>query len=275
VKTMKARYLPGVLGSAGEDVTCIVGNIPGGLELLPNKNYRSGWLKCPCADGSVRSLPASDPYSEIYKLKEDVYYRMADPEWLDPKPTEKDIASGDPRALRYMSEKSGAGQNGRNANKSLWGDYEVKIDDAAEFHDDLGGKLHPASYNIYISGLNGTADGIEFRLETVGKGMSDRLQPERDGGFSEYVTADLKTAAPGLGQFRARLEKPSGMGDGTVPHPSASALKIDRKRTWNIERGSFLFYNHQELYNTQEAKAAVFVAIENLAKRRIDEEVPR
>jgi hypothetical protein len=281
IRTISARHAPGILGSAGEDVACILGNIPGGLELLPNKNYRSGrgWLKCPCADGSVKSLPASDPYTEIYKIKEDVYYRMVDPEWLDPRPAEKDIASGDPLALQYMKsfkeKRPGvAGQFVRDGNDSSWGVYEAKIDKAAEFHDDLGDKLHPTSYNIYISGLNATADGIEFRLETVGKGMNDRLQPDRDGGFSEYVTADLKPTAPGLGQFRARLQKPSGMGDGTVPNSSASALKIDPKRTWNIERGSLLFYNHQELYNTPEAKEAVFVAIENLAKIRIDEEVP-
>ncbi len=78
-----------VLGTDGEEVTSLLGNMPGGLELLPNHLYtdnagKKSWLSFPAADGvGVVELPKNDPYSEIY-LAKDVFYRLVNPAWLDP-----------------------------------------------------------------------------------------------------------------------------------------------------------------------------------------------
>jgi pimeloyl-ACP methyl ester carboxylesterase len=77
-----------VLGTDGEEVTALLGNMPGGLELLPNKQYNNNngwerWLELLDSEGNVAALPKIDPYEEIYRRDKD-YYRLVNPEWLDP-----------------------------------------------------------------------------------------------------------------------------------------------------------------------------------------------
>ena len=76
------------LGTDGEEVTALLGNMPGGLELLPNKQYRNNdgstqWLELIDDQGIRKALPKSDPYREIYE-QDDVYYRLVNEEWLNP-----------------------------------------------------------------------------------------------------------------------------------------------------------------------------------------------
>jgi hypothetical protein len=76
------------LGTDGEEVTALLANMPGGLELLPNKQYRNNdswnrWLELIDDDGNREALPKSDPYREIYE-QDDVYYRLVNEEWLNP-----------------------------------------------------------------------------------------------------------------------------------------------------------------------------------------------
>ena len=94
-----------VLGYNAHEVTCILGNIPGGLSLLPNKLHRTNaggarWLRV-IQDGSVAAnLPSSErfpnPYEDIYKVPAVVtpqndaapstnkYWGLVDPDLLDP-----------------------------------------------------------------------------------------------------------------------------------------------------------------------------------------------
>jgi len=63
-----------VLGSSGAMVTPVLANIPGGLELLPNKDFRPNkhsraWLTVTGDSAAQMSLPDNDPYEEIYKIK--------------------------------------------------------------------------------------------------------------------------------------------------------------------------------------------------------------
>lgn len=56
-----------VLGWDAADVTCVLGNSPGPMELLPTKHYEPGWLQITDGKKTIR-LPQSDPYSEIYEV---------------------------------------------------------------------------------------------------------------------------------------------------------------------------------------------------------------
>ncbi len=63
-----------ILGHDGPQVTVILGNSPGGLQLLPNQNYRTNsgsaqWLTITKDGAVVKSLPQSNPYSDIYRIK--------------------------------------------------------------------------------------------------------------------------------------------------------------------------------------------------------------
>lgn len=153
IKTFKRKPLgtvgAWVLGTDGEEVTSLLGNMPGGLELLPNHLYtdnsgKKGWLSFPAADGlSVVELPKSDPYSEIY-LAKDVFYRLVNPAWLDP---------GAPTRIYKPWE------------KKPWDKYTSYLGEAKSFHADLQTKTHPQTYQFYSEGLN-TADRIVFKRHT-------------------------------------------------------------------------------------------------------------
>jgi len=76
-----------VLGTDGKKVTALLGNMPGGLELLPNKRYKNNngskrWLELIDSKGNRKVLPESDPCTEIYQ-RNDVYYRLINPDWLN------------------------------------------------------------------------------------------------------------------------------------------------------------------------------------------------
>ncbi len=76
-----------VLGTDGEEVTALLGNMPGGLELLPNKQYKNNdgwdrWLEIIDEEGNRKALPEADPYKEIYE-RDDVYYRLVKTDWLN------------------------------------------------------------------------------------------------------------------------------------------------------------------------------------------------
>ena len=59
-----------VMGSSGRTVTPVLGNLPGGLELLPSKLYfdnnsNKAWLDT----GGDKQLPENDPFNEIYRIQ--------------------------------------------------------------------------------------------------------------------------------------------------------------------------------------------------------------
>jgi pimeloyl-ACP methyl ester carboxylesterase len=75
---------PMVLGNEGDEVTAVLGNSPGGLQLLPSTAYGNGWLHIKQGDEFIKSLPQKgDPYEEIYKLQ-DKWYSLIRQEWLNP-----------------------------------------------------------------------------------------------------------------------------------------------------------------------------------------------
>lgn len=133
-----------ILGTDGEEVTSLLGNSPGGLELLPTRDYRDNagnrdWLSYPAAKGEVR-LPVADPYEEIYLLK-DVAHRMVDPEWLAPGEKKETIIPG--------------------RQNSHWNQYLDCLNRAKQFHEDLNIWFHPESYQFYGTDLD-SPDRVEF-----------------------------------------------------------------------------------------------------------------
>ncbi|NRR29989.1 hypothetical protein HSX11_07290 [Oxalobacteraceae bacterium] len=77
-------FAPKILGNFGSDVTAVLGNAQGGLELLPSKAYGNGWLEIRQNGKLLRSLPENgDPYAEIYQIR-DKWWRLLREEWLNP-----------------------------------------------------------------------------------------------------------------------------------------------------------------------------------------------
>ncbi|WP_213953818.1 hypothetical protein [Variovorax sp. dw_954] len=113
--------VPKVLGNEGSEVTVVLGNAPGGLELLPSQAYGNEWLHIRCGSQPSIDLPKhGDPYEEIYKLRNE-WYGLLREQWLNP-------------------------ANVRFAGVDRTHGY---LDDAKTFHNRIANTYHPQSYAHY------------------------------------------------------------------------------------------------------------------------------
>lgn len=249
-----------ILGTNGEEVTSLLGNSPGGLELLPTKEYRDNagnraWLSYPASKGEVR-LPVADPYEEIYLLK-DVAYRMVDPDWLDPGKKDS-VAAG---------------------KKGAWQFYCGYLNQAKKFHNSLKTCFHSESYQFYGTDLD-SPDRVEFsRLDYShpqrGWILLDQFFVNK-GGFRTYVGNRDWPLANGEGaEAIVTLEPPAGKGDGTVPNSSGKILPLREGRTVKIgtNEGSWFEIGHQDIYGTPRAQEVVCTCIWNLTQKYIDDHI--
>lgn len=216
----KGNITAWVLGSDGREVTALLGNMPGGLQLLPNKRYRDNhgcaqWLVLRDEAGKRRNLPKSDPYKEIYRAK-DVYWRLVNPEWLDP--SNKVIESSD--ELPDI--------------KSPWDNYLIRLKEAESFHDALGAKVHPNTYQFYSTGI-ASPDRVVFTrtrdtLRSKGKRIIDMVKGDLLGmGAGTAVdAAKWEWAKPVTGAAKATLVKPfaGGAWSDYVLHPSKLVIAL-------------------------------------------------
>ncbi len=273
LKIGTAHITAWVLGTDGEEVTALLGNMPGGLQLLPNKQYKNNngwerWLELLDKDGNRTALPVSDPYEEIYQERTK-YYRLVNPEWLNP-------GAADGSVLKKKI--------------SSWTLYVQYLAEAKRFHDalaKLSEKVHPETYQFYASGiaspdrvvftraedslwekvkrlfttmgnnvpndLKGAAKSLVFKTATGGGNpllpvlidtgnslIGGALVRDTDwfanrGGYRDRVSTDDKPSDEGELQL-VTMQLPDGAGDGTVPESSAGALKLaeDTQRTFCI-----------------------------------------
>ena len=275
-----------VLGTDGEEVTALLGNMPGGLELLPNKRYKNNdgdpcWLELIDSNGNKTALPKIDPYDEIYR-EEELYYRLVNPDWLNPGTKEKKEQLAD--------------------FKTDWDQYLINLNEAETFHENLAAEsVHPETYQYYSSGI-ASADRVVFAgvgdtlLAAVKRKLGMKGRPTTDSRKStdkSLVFKAVKGSVAGLpilidkafqlvtspltdsnwyvnrGGYRERvndkglpskegdlqlvtLQLPDGAGDGTVPESSARALPLptDTQRTFCIAdrhefEGTFIGLNER------------------------------
>jgi pimeloyl-ACP methyl ester carboxylesterase len=217
-----------ILGNAGPNVTPILGNIPGGLQLLPNKSHRTNngqmqWLTVTEKGSTVLALPNADPYDEIYRVKAVVrpqageqpstnqYWGLVDPDLLDPGGTSSAAApSSNPLDASRAATVAGA--------SDPWSQYLTLLQAAEDFHDQIGLKAHPHTLCLHGSGLS-TADVIELRVDSNWV----RSDPYPKRGFRGFFTnADGK-------DMQAVLQDPAGDGDKTVVASSAAALDAPKR----------------------------------------------
>jgi pimeloyl-ACP methyl ester carboxylesterase len=274
-----------VLGTNGEEVTCVLGNAPGGLELLPTKDYTANdgskqWLHVTLKDGKKLSLPRYDPYEEIYRIgeyknmvtkkRDAVFWRLINPEWLDP-------------------EDSGAKRRKSNLTDP-WYEYNRCLGKAEEFHKKLKTQFHKNTYQFYSSGLK-TVDKVTFTHEE----LTYHTHYEYDGLSSGYQYTEPSRQASSRGkcllyadtydqEIPFPLSKPHKTfvacmsdigdyregGDGTVPESSGAALKENNgsKILW-VSRLKELA--HQDVYKKRKGRDFVITAIRNLALKRVEE----
>jgi hypothetical protein len=265
------------LGSTGRDVTALLGNSVGPLELLPNEQYitntgNSRWLSVTNSDGEGFHLPNGDPYSSIYEIKAVVkpepgkgptyntYWGLVDPDLLTPEVMPPKVwedrgmfSTNEPnyKDRRYLMSK-------KNGNDLAWNKYLKNIKVAKQFHKDLNGHFHPNTWGFYGFGLE-TAEFVKLIVE------SNWVRTEN---YPTQCFRGFYRDARGS-SMQAVLQDPDGRGDGTVPISSAKLIKPPPDKPNHIA-GSEL--KHQPAYEESDMQRWTICAIKALAKIRYKKE---
>lgn len=259
------------LGSNGEEVTSLLANMPGGLQLLPTPQYldntgRREWLCYQKQDGTMLTLPKADPYMEIY-LEQKQPWRMVNPGWIDP---------GQTKAANTI-----------NPVNLPWRQYELNLNEAKFFHaslETLEKQAHHETVQFYSTGLD-SPDQVRYtrrpyeprQTPDSWRNLELLHQFTNKGEFRGYVDEKDKPLPTSDGAAAIiALAMPDGSGDGTVPDSSGRALSLEPDRTVAIGETDSTRYEsrfdrgHEGIFQTKSAKQIVIRSIVNLALKRID-----
>jgi hypothetical protein len=250
-----------VIGSTGQEVTAVFAQAPGALQLLPANGYRPRWLSVSDAQGkNLVNLPASDPYEEIYLVK-DRWWGLVREEWLSP----------------------------TNGTPIDWNEFSKNVKRAKDFHSKISGHYHPHTFVYY-----GASGGPQASFETIKWSMRKGLQPEkgmrpteqeissythqmvREQGRNEiFVGGETKvqsTYGPGGGGvtsyetsfWEIQSAMQDGNGDGTVPASSGMAPRRDGGT--NIQQQFRLQgFSHEPSFKDPTAQRVTHYAITKIA----------
>ncbi|WP_118988325.1 esterase/lipase family protein [Photorhabdus sp. CRCIA-P01] len=202
-----------VVGSNGAEMTAVMAQSPGPLQLLPGKAYGKGWLHI--ADGKItHKLPESDPYEEIY-LEKDRWWGLCETRFLNPDKEDKWKDNGS------------------------WNNYTAIIKKKVRpFIEELTGNYHPNTYAFYgasekhpsygiISWQKGHRHYSSYSYDNLLEKQEDYSgmtfnQPLYDPANQEVgVTRTVRfLVGPSSWDYKEKyfvLASPNEKGDGTVP----------------------------------------------------------
>jgi pimeloyl-ACP methyl ester carboxylesterase len=230
---------PKVLGNFGNEVTAVLGNAQGGLELLPTRAYGGDWLRANHKGATLKSLPKyGDPYEEIYKVR-GKWYSLFEETWINPAripgSSFKNTCHMLDRAKKFHEAIADTyhGQSyahyGADANRAAWHRVVWALDDQAHVLD--------------VDGLRIASDDRQGCLRVI-----DPRHPSRPG-------------EPGP-QFDVRMQAPSDPGDQTVPLHSAEH-QLNSSKFKGIFRQSG--YEHQNSYKDESALLSTLYCLVQIA----------
>lgn len=216
-----AEITAGVLGDNAADVTAVLANSQGAMELLPSQFYGSHWLELKRKGAIVKSWPEKCPYEEIYKVR-GKWYSLLREQWINP--------AGEKDAGYLRTSKL--------------------LDEARKFHEKINDTYHTQSYAHYGADLDRKAwhkvvweigGAGELREPESLKTISDNRKGNLQVMESKFEKGDRVTPPYSLNMLEA-----AEAGDETVPLHSADA---------QLRSGKFkgLFrqvgYEHQASYS--------------------------
>ncbi|TQK10515.1 triacylglycerol lipase [Herbaspirillum sp. SJZ107] len=244
-----------VAGNHGDEVTAVLANAQGGMELLPTESYGNGWLRVMYNGRDLESWPKQgDPYGEIYKVR-GAWYALFREEWINP--------SG-------MQARDGGGTFKRTCNY---------LNRAQSFHQNIANTFHPNSYAHY--GADRKRKSFGEVIWEIDKNCADPtgwqnwsiLSDTRQGKLGLVRWDPLSPNNKALRPVRDNDDMPapihatilpaSSPGDQTVPARSA-----DYQLNSGIFRGVFrqTGYEHQGSYQDPRAIASTLYSIIRIAQ---------
>lgn len=197
-----------VIGNNGAEMTAVLAQAPGPLQLLPGKGYGMGWFH---VEGLKQPLPQTDPYTEIYTQRS-AWWGLCEERFINP-----ENKNGDKAQLEQD-----------------WQSYVDIIDGIVKkFIEDLDGHYHEHTYAFYGNDGKKYPSYAELHWKDVsGKHTPEayRSQVSEQGEifypaniFNKTLRyATLKTPDQGYVIRKYKLSPPAEDGDGTVPVRAAA-----------------------------------------------------
>ena len=251
-----------IIGNTGQDVTAVFANAPGPLELLPTPEYGHNWLKVQDlngktlaqwpADAGVSAPPSNAtnavsmsgaPMSDIYTQIPENWWRLINPEWINP-------------AGKIFRQSSAT----KLVNK--------RIAEAQAFHAQIKNTFHAHTYASYAADVkNPTHGSVIYKIEPLSHTdihVNTSIAAAKESPLlwrmvSEDGTGDLIVSLKDQRRFKLKLLPPQDAGDGTVPSDySAAKVKAD---VHFVQAG----YDHQGSYKTDAVSVSMLYAIIKIA----------
>lgn len=188
-----------VLGNYGREVTAVLGNAQGGLELLPSRAYGNDWLRVMHDGATIKSLPKhGDPYEEIYKLR-GKWYGLLCEDWINPAAKRRGATFKDSCRL---------------------------LDGAKLFHDAIVATYHDQSYAHYGADPNRAAwHNVIWTVDSKARVQDvETCYVAADSGQGSVVLLSSKSFPKDRlahGGTEVLMQGPVDPGDQTVPLHSA------------------------------------------------------
>lgn len=227
---------PKILGNFGAEVTAVLGNSIGGLQLLPSCAYGNGWLRVVHNGLVIESWPKhGDPYAEIYCLK-DKWFSLLREEWLNP------------------ARNNGSGFKATCNRLSL----------AKRFHDAIEDTYHPISYAHYGADSDrhswGSVSWV-YGLPILDRNWRD-LRIVGDSGQGKLALADSNHIPAIPTGITVTLASATGAGDQTVPTISSDHQLLSGKFKGIFRQTG---YEHQNSYKDIRALHSTLFSIAKIA----------
>lgn len=242
-----------IAGNSGDEVTAVLANAQGGLELLPSEDYGNGWLRVEYRGELLASWPTcGDPYSEIYKTTGRWYSLIAE-DWVNPS---------------QLPARDGGGSVKRT--------FEY-LDRAQSFHRAIANTYHPNSYCHYgVDRERRSYESVVWEInarcaDTAGWREWEIVSDDAQGCLVMKIpqtrrdmSAPGARLGPALNLTQIRIAPPLGSGDQTVPEKSANHQLLSGQFNAVFRQTG---YEHQSSYANKDAIASTLYSIVRIAQK--------
>lgn len=225
-----------VLGDNAKDVTAVLADAQGALELLPSKSYGSHWLQVSQNGKIIKSWPEKCPYEEIYKAA-GKWYSLFREDFINP-------AQLDYRGFLHTV--------------SL-------LEDAKIFHEQIANTYHEQSYAHYgVDSERKAWHKVVWKIdENIDLNDIDKFSLVEDDsrGKMKLLNKTSNSALKRIKFIEVSMMDAADPGDQTVPSHSADA-QLHSKKFKGVFRQKG--YEHQASYSDGSVLAATMYCLFNI-----------
>ncbi|MCK0746816.1 esterase/lipase family protein, partial [Chromohalobacter nigrandesensis] len=217
-----------ILGASAREMTAVLAQSPGPLQLVPTPDYGRGWLRIEKEGHETVALPTGDdPYTDIY-LDREHWWGMMEP------------------ALAMPELEAGA-KDRQGKLDEAWKSYaELVASDVAKFHAGLAGEFHPNTYLFYAdSDAHMSYGTVAWQGRAMTYGADPVMTTKLNDQYGEHRVVTERNARGTPELYRYTLSEADDPGDGTVPERSGSKGADQARESLTVSTGHEAAYNHE------------------------------